>query len=124
VPVEAPPLPLSGQQIEFIRKLLAIAETGRFNDAFLTSWWRSPEKNEAVGGVSTSRHLSGLAVDIDLPTANLERFGDLAKHAFSMGLSALIYWGGGKSYVHLQDTPLKNGARLAVRFPDGVQVVA
>lgn len=30
----------------------------------VTSWMRSPEHNARVGGVPTSRHLDGLAVDI------------------------------------------------------------
>lgn len=34
----------------------------------LTSWYRDPMRNAAVGGVSTSRHLVGLGMDIVIDT--------------------------------------------------------
>jgi zinc D-Ala-D-Ala carboxypeptidase len=36
----------------------------------ITSSWRSKEHNESVGGVSTSSHLKGIAVDISAPTSS------------------------------------------------------
>jgi hypothetical protein len=121
--VEFPPFPLTHAQIDFINRLIQIGQVAPA-DAFLTSWFRDPEKNKAVGGAQQSRHLFGLAVDVDLPTANLQLLRDIAELAFRAGLSALIYWGGGKSYVHLQDIPLKGGTRVAVRLPDEVKVLA
>ena len=32
--------------------------------AQVTSWWRSPRKNQEVGGLRNSAHLLGLAVDL------------------------------------------------------------
>lgn len=123
MPVELPPFPLTHPQVEFIQALIRVGQVAPA-EAFLTSWWRDPEKNAAVGGATQSRHLFGLAVDVDLPTANLQSLRDIAELAFRAGLSALIYWGGGKSYVHLQDIPLKGGTRVAVRLPNEVKVLA
>ena len=39
-------------------------------DFSVTSWWRSKKHNTAVGGVPTSRHLVGLAVDVVLDNAD------------------------------------------------------
>jgi len=36
----------------------------QFNSLRLNSGWRNPERNEIVGGVSTSRHMVGRAMDI------------------------------------------------------------
>ena len=44
---------------------LASAEQG----AELTSWWRSVERNQAVGGHPRSQHLWGLAFDLVRPGA-------------------------------------------------------
>lgn len=41
--------------------------------ARVTSWWRSPSKNKAVGGKPNSRHLWGWAFDIVPATAVNER---------------------------------------------------
>jgi len=45
----------------------------------VASWWRSEEKNVAVGGVAKSKHLIGWAFDIvpvnDIVRAKLRRIG-------------------------------------------------
>lgn len=45
----------------------------------VTSWWRSDEKNAAVGGVAKSKHLIGWAFDIvpvnDLTIQRLKNIG-------------------------------------------------
>ena len=45
----------------------------------VSSWWRSEEKNAAVGGVAKSKHLIGWAFDIvpvnDIVRAKLRRVG-------------------------------------------------
>lgn len=38
----------------------------------VTSWWRTVKRNQEVGGVPNSKHLSGLAIDLvlDNPSDN------------------------------------------------------
>jgi hypothetical protein len=45
----------------------------RFRGMTITSWWRSPWKNAAVGGVTNSLHMVGLAWDIVPVTYENER---------------------------------------------------
>jgi hypothetical protein len=42
----------------------AIAQYCALTGASVTSWWRTPARNVAVGGVTHSAHLVGLAVDV------------------------------------------------------------
>ncbi len=48
----------------------AIKELSTKANFRVTSWWRSPESNEKVGGVPNSWHLCGMGIDIipDSPT--------------------------------------------------------
>lgn len=45
----------------------------------VTSWWRSTDRNRAVGGVMNSKHLFGWAFDVvpvnDITGAKLKRMG-------------------------------------------------
>jgi uncharacterized protein YcbK (DUF882 family) len=49
--------------LEFLQRVLQLAVVVPFS---VTSWLRSPARNRAVGGVPTSRHLDGAAVDVVL----------------------------------------------------------
>lgn len=42
--------------------------------ATMTSWWRSAERNRAVGGVANSLHVRGLAFDFRLDAAGQQMF--------------------------------------------------
>lgn len=65
----------------------------------IRSGYRSPEANEAAGGVGNSQHLRGLAVDLSVP----HRYrSDLYVAAKSAGFTA---FGWGNSTVHVDRGP-------------------
>lgn len=43
---------------------MALHEVSMFTQFSVTSWWRSVQRNVAVGGVAKSKHLFGEAVDV------------------------------------------------------------
>jgi uncharacterized protein YcbK (DUF882 family) len=61
----------------------------------ITSGFRTPAHNEAVGGVETSSHLKGLAVDISC-TNSKDRF-DLINCLLDVGFSRI---GVGDTFIH------------------------
>jgi len=61
----------------------------------ITSGFRTPAHNEAVGGVETSSHLKGLAVDIAC-TNSKDRF-DLINCLLDVGFSRI---GVGNTFIH------------------------
>lgn len=70
----------------------------------VNSWYRSPEVNKAVGGVDSSEHSLGQAVDFTCP-----RFGspfqicvELSKYANILNYNQLIYEG---TWVHISFPP-------------------
>ena len=72
----------------------------RYNGS-VTSWIRSPKRNENVGGVPDSLHLVGLAVDVAFDTP--EDKEDAHKFAKSMGYDVVPYSG----HLHIEyDTHL------------------
>lgn len=62
----------------------------------ITSGFRTPAHNEAVGGVETSSHLKGLAVDIAC-TNSTDRF-DLLNCILDVGFSRV---GIAKNFIHI-----------------------
>jgi uncharacterized protein YcbK (DUF882 family) len=63
----------------------------------VTSWLRSRKHNEQVGGVTNSRHLLGLAVDVVLDdTTQTAEFRVLA---IQLGLQVIIE----EDHVHVQE---------------------
>jgi len=66
-------------------------------DFSVTSWWRSKKHNTAVGGVPTSRHLVGLAVDIVLDKA--DDISALKQTASEIGLQVIDE----TDHLHIQE---------------------
>ena len=62
LPSEIEPIVIkTAQQMETVRALLQAP-------ILVSSWYRSPEVNKAVGGAAKSQHLSGAAVDFIAPS--------------------------------------------------------
>lgn len=59
----APPRTLwSRELVAFVRAINAAARGA--GPLTVTSWYRDPARNAACGGVASSRHLRGLAIDV------------------------------------------------------------
>jgi uncharacterized protein YcbK (DUF882 family) len=70
----------------------------------LTSWWRSREHNERVGGQPTSQHLVGTAIDVvGVPLASAQQ------HAQRYGLTAIA---SNRGAVHVQALASGTVARI------------
>lgn len=65
-------------------------------DIVATSGLRSPTENSSVGGVPTSSHLKGLAIDLNCPDSKT-RF----KIVFSALIAGFKRIGIGKNHIHL-----------------------
>lgn len=71
---------------------------------FISSGYRSPPVNRAVGGASNSAHLFGLAADFTIPDFGdvLDICRELEPHMAALGIDQLINEsGGGACWVHL-----------------------
>lgn len=64
----------------------------------VTSYWRDPTVNAAVGGLADSQHLIGLGIDI-APEAG--RMGEAASILQARGLTVVSY----PSHLHVQAWP-------------------
>lgn len=66
----------------------------------VSSWYRSPKLNAAVGGSTTSQHLKGEAVDFICPAFGTpyEIAHKLNQHKLAVGFDQLIYEG---NWVHI-----------------------
>jgi hypothetical protein len=86
----------------------------------LNSWFRSPVENDASGGVRNSLHLEGQAADVDWLGADRKRLQEIAElyldicSALGLNAGAIVYWGQGKSYLHLQSRRLISGSALTI----------
>ena len=80
---------LMASYMEDVRKLLQ-------RPIVVNSWFRSPALNKAVGGVPTSAHLRGLAVDFPVSSAEFRR---VAK-AENIFYDQAIYYTS-QSFMHL-----------------------
>ena len=71
----------------------------------ITSGFRTPERNKAVGGASQSSHLTGYAVDIYAPTA--EDKADLLRILYKVGFRRFGIMATG---IHVDNDPDKADA--------------
>lgn len=90
-----------------------VQATGRLLDSIwdmvgeirrVTSWYRSPEVNKAVGGVSNSAHSKGLAADIDVGLSPEMAMLGLWRNRFSINVDKVILYepAPGKPEIHIQ----------------------
>lgn len=105
--------------LERVREVLGVP-------VIVTSGYRSPVVNKAVGGVTSSDHASGQAADIVAPKfgAPYEVAKALARHVDSIGIGQLIYESiGGKQWVHISTRkPVKPVNRVITITGKGAQV--
>lgn len=87
----------TAELLERVREVLGVP-------VIVTSGYRSPAVNKAVGGVTSSDHASGQAADIVAPKfgAPYEVAKTLSRHVDDLEIGQLIYESiGGKSWVHI-----------------------
>lgn len=100
--------------LERVRALLGVPIT-------VTSAYRSPMVNKAVGGRTSSDHCKGMAADIVAP-----RYGTphavaaaIAPHVSALGIGQLILEGiKGKQWVHLSIDPVDNPVNRIITITD------
>tara|TARA_R100001377_G_scaffold48728_2_gene28141 strand:- start:149 stop:604 length:456 start_codon:yes stop_codon:yes gene_type:complete len=64
VSLSSPPLGLLSNALKLVDVLQWLRNEGEVASVLVNSWWRSPEYNEAIGGVANSMHLTLGASDI------------------------------------------------------------
>ncbi len=90
-------LPRTAQMLESVRAHLGVPIT-------ITSGYRSPALNRAVGGVTSSDHAQGMAADVVAPKHGTpyELAKALAPHIDALGIGQIIYEVSGSTHwVHL-----------------------
>lgn len=84
----------------------------------VSSGYRSPKLNAAVGGSETSQHCKGEAVDFTSPRfgSPIEICQELAKHKETIGFDQLINEG---TWVHISFSDNPRGSVLTAIFENG-----
>ena len=100
----------AAQQLEIVRSYLA-------QPVSVDSWYRSPEVNAAVGGVSNSAHLDGWAIDF-----TCSQFGtpeDIVKFIVSTGVKFDQCIVENNSWVHISFAPAMRQRVLSASLVNG-----
>lgn len=98
---EHPPAELVAEIGPYIRQFLSIVDqalepASTYLGTVLTSWYRTPAHNQAVGGAARSQHQLGLALDFVFPSPSSR---EAAKR--SLRLMGLVVFDEG-DHVHVQ----------------------
>lgn len=105
------------QTAELLERIRAVLDA----PVIVTSAYRAPAVNSAVGGATTSDHMAGQAADILAP-----RFGTpyrvaktLAPLVDKLGIGQLILEGvGGKQWVHVSTRPSTKAVNRVITITD------
>jgi len=89
---------------EFIRRVARSLQPGQK----ISSWYRTPAQNQAEGGMPTSQHLFGLALDIVGPGQQLTQ--SIARDAQLIAVQEF-------DHLHIQLLPAGVLERIGVTFP-------
>lgn len=73
----------------------------------VTSYWRDPASNAAVGGLPDSQHLIGLGIDLVMPP---EKLNEAASALAARGLIAVLY----PTHLHVQAWPAGTARRAGL----------
>ena len=104
----------TAEMLERVRALLGVPIT-------VTSAYRSPAVNKAVGGRTSSDHCKGMAADIVAPRlGNAHAVASaIAPHVSTLGVGQLILEGvAGKQWVHLSIDPVDKPINRIITITD------
>lgn len=84
----------------------------------ISSGYRSPEVNRAVGGAAASQHVQGLAADFTVPKFGppLDVAREIAAHGDAIRFDQLIFEG---QWVHISFAEIQRGEVLTAHFGPG-----
>ena len=100
---------IAAEGMQKIRELLD-------NPIFISSGYRSPKLNKAIGGSATSAHCFGYAVDFKCP--NFGAPYEVTKKIIDSGLKFdQIIWEG--TWVHISFAPTMRQQKLTATFKNG-----
>ena len=83
------------------------------------SGYRSPKLNKAIGGLSTSQHCLGQAVDIEIPTISNEEVFNFIREELEFDQVILEYYDGvdpRSGWVHVSYVSPKQNRKRAMTF--------
>ena len=120
------PTPEALRALQTTAEMLERIRTTLGRPVIVTSAYRSPEVNRAVGGATSSDHMAGQAADIVVPAFGTPHLvaSALAPLVSVLGIGQLILEGvKGKQWVHVSTrTPLKPVNRVITITDAGVRV--